>query len=324
MRVAHLDSSVTLRGGQHQLLHLIDYLSHQGVDQVLLAPSDSALLPHVNISVLPLTWFTLRNVQADIFHAHDARTHTLAALTGVRPLVVSRRVAFPVKQGWLSRWKYRRPDLFLAVSAFVAEQVTAAGVPPEKVRLVYDGIDALPPSSRTGPLIALASTDPMKGNDLVRAAQVPVTFVDDLPLALRTARAMLYITRSEGLGSGALLALSAGVPVIASRVGGLPEIVHDGENGFLVDNTPEAIRAAVARLPELGTNQAASDRIRHLVLRRFLADHMGSSTMAAYAEVMPPSRLPAGFRPTATPSPAVPPTVAPGQGASPRSPKEVE
>ena len=36
----------------------------------------------------------------------------------------------------------------------------------------------------------------------------------------------VYLTQSEGLGSGALLAMSAGVPVIASNVGGLPEIVE--------------------------------------------------------------------------------------------------
>ena len=40
----------------------------------------------------------------DLVHAHDARTHTLAACCARAPLVVSRRVAFPVG----SRWKYGR------------------------------------------------------------------------------------------------------------------------------------------------------------------------------------------------------------------------
>ena len=52
---------------------------------------------------------------------------------------------------------------------------------------------------------------------------------------LRDAAMLVYLTASEGLGSGALLAMSAGVPVIASRVGGLPEIVRHRETGLLVE-----------------------------------------------------------------------------------------
>ncbi|MBV8808100.1 MAG: glycosyltransferase family 4 protein, partial [Acidobacteriaceae bacterium] len=44
------------------------------------------------------------------------------------------------------------------------------------------------------------------------------------------------------------LALSLGVPVIASRIGGLPEIIEDGVSGILVDNEPKAIAAAMDRL----------------------------------------------------------------------------
>ena len=53
---------------------------------------------------------------------------------------------------------------------------------------------------------------------------------------LHEAGFFVYITHSEGLGSGALLAMSAGVPVIASNVGGLPEAIRHGENGLLVEN----------------------------------------------------------------------------------------
>ena len=52
---------------------------------------------------------------------------------------------------------------------------------------------------------------------------------------------LVYVTNSEGLGSGALLAMSAGIPVIASRIGGLPEVIRDGENGLLVENDETAI-----------------------------------------------------------------------------------
>lgn len=62
-------------------------------------------------------------------------------------------------------------------------------------------------------------------------------------------------SRSEGLGSSALEAMAHGVPVIASRTGGLPEIVSEGENGWLVEpgSAAELAAAMIA---------AASDRQR--------------------------------------------------------------
>jgi glycosyltransferase involved in cell wall biosynthesis len=73
----------------------------------------------------------------------------------------------------------------------------------------------------------------------------------------------LYImpSRSEGLGSSALVAMAFGVPVVASRVGGLPEIVEDGVTGWLVPpESPQALADVIVhaasdreRLQEMGT-----------------------------------------------------------------------
>ena len=54
----------------------------------------------------------------DLTHAHDAYSHTLAALMSAAPFVVSRRVGFPVAVR-LSRWKYGRARRFIAVSNYV-------------------------------------------------------------------------------------------------------------------------------------------------------------------------------------------------------------
>ncbi|MBM3784211.1 MAG: glycosyltransferase family 4 protein [Acidobacteria bacterium] len=268
MRVTHLDFGRTMRGGQFQVMALMDELRRRDVSQRLLGPQGE------RFSIAAM------RKPCDVLHAHDAHSHTYAALLGNAPLVVSRRVAFPVKRTVFSRWKYRRPALYLAVSNYVADRLREAGVPAGKIEVVYDGVDPLDPSTLSGPVVALRTDDPMKGSDLVRASGIEVVFVSKLTEALKTARAFVYITREEGLGSAALLAMSAGVPVIASRVGGLPEIVRHRQTGFLVENNPEAIREAVENV-----DPAWGRMGREMVHAGFLSGHMAERTLAAYHRV---------------------------------------
>ena len=65
----------------------------------------------------------------DLVHAHDASAHTLGLLARL-PLVVARRVVFPIR----SRWKYRRADHFIAVSEAARRVLCQGGVPERKKR----------------------------------------------------------------------------------------------------------------------------------------------------------------------------------------------
>jgi glycosyltransferase involved in cell wall biosynthesis len=69
--------------------------------------------------------------------------------------------------------------------------------------------------------------------------------------ALAGAHAALLSSEWENLPHAAVEALAVGTPVIATAVGGVPEVVDDGENGLLVAaGRPDALAAAVARLVE--------------------------------------------------------------------------
>jgi glycosyltransferase involved in cell wall biosynthesis len=63
--------------------------------------------------------------------------------------------------------------------------------------------------------------------------------------------AMILPSGNEGTPVSAIEALAAGRPVVATRVGGVPDVVRDGEDGFLVDRgAVDELAGALARLAE--------------------------------------------------------------------------
>ena len=92
----------------------------------------------------------------------------------------------------------------------------------------------------------------------------------------------------EGTPNVVLEAMAAGVPVVATRVGGTPEIVEDGRTGLLV--TPgdaEALAAAAIRLWESPDRAAAiSLAARRAATERFSLEAMIDSTLAVYNRVL--------------------------------------
>jgi glycosyltransferase involved in cell wall biosynthesis len=299
VKVLLADSGETMRGGQWQCLYLARGLRERGVSLKVLARGELGIAARAegfdtHESGLPAIWRLSR--WADIVHAQDARSHTLAALVSQCPLIVARRVAFPLKRSVASRWKYRQAARYIAVSRFVAGRLADAGISADRVAVVADGVPEpeRPPTpfpQRPIQVLALRTRDPMKGDDLIEQAAAPggfeVTWTGRLPEDLPLARVFVYISRSEGLGSAALLASAHSVAVVVSREGGLPEIVADEATGLLVDNHPDAIALAISRLlsdPTLAERLGECGRTRALTL--FSIDRMVEGTLDVYRSVL--------------------------------------
>lgn len=113
-------------------------------------------------------------------------------------------------------------------------------------------------------------------------------FRDDLPEILPCLDLVVHPALMEGLGVSLLQAASAGVPVVASRAGGIPEAVRDGENGVLVPpGDVAALRAAIAALaadPERRRALGAGGRA--LMAREFSIDAMVEGNLAVYRELL--------------------------------------
>lgn len=290
-----------MRGGQWQVLHLLRGLGAAGQNCTLLARAGSPLLEHARRERFDARPLRLRELMRlapafDIVHAHDGRAHRAAAIMSLcksPPLIVSRRVAFPIGESALSRWKYSRASHYIAVSNHVKQILTAAGIPAGDMTIVYDGVP-LPAAPRFGArsrVVALDSTDPGKGKPLIedasRRAKVDVCFSKNLAADLACAGLFVYISDSEGLGSAALLAMAAGVPVLASAVGGLPEIVEDGVTGILTGNSSEQIASGMLRMlqdPALLERLGRNARAR--VEETFTTDRMTRNTLRVYETVL--------------------------------------
>jgi N-acetyl-alpha-D-glucosaminyl L-malate synthase BshA len=104
-----------------------------------------------------------------------------------------------------------------------------------------------------------------------------ITFIGSLPLieeVLVGADLFLLPSESESFGLAALEALSCEVPVIATNAGGLPEVVTDGETGFLfpVGDVAGMARAAVELLQDPPRRRAMGEEGRRRAVTVFSQD----------------------------------------------------
>jgi glycosyltransferase involved in cell wall biosynthesis len=111
--------------------------------------------------------------------------------------------------------------------------------------------------------------------------------VDDVADVLRGGDLFLRPSETESFGLAALEAMACGVPVIASRVGGIPEVVTDGESGYLaaVGDVPTMTERAI----EVLRDPARLEEMRHRAVARaadFSADRVVPQYERLYEDVL--------------------------------------
>jgi glycosyltransferase involved in cell wall biosynthesis len=95
-------------------------------------------------------------------------------------------------------------------------------------------------------------------------------------------------SRSEGMSNALLEAMACALPCVATLVGGNPEVVEHGGNGFLVPvDDPEAL---ACRIVEIARNRELAQRMgkrsRTIIETRFTIDSMIASVAALYDEIL--------------------------------------
>jgi glycosyltransferase involved in cell wall biosynthesis len=115
-------------------------------------------------------------------------------------------------------------------------------------------------------------------------------FRSDLDRILPCLDLLVHPAYMEGLGVSLLQAAACGVPIVAGRAGGIPEVVHEGINGHLI--TPGDAQALSQHMnhllaqPEL--RHQMGQRGRELVLSSFSIDAMVAGNLAVYQSLLHP------------------------------------
>lgn len=218
-----------------------------------------------------------------------------------------------------------RADAVVTVShALERELVTRLGWPAERITVIPNGVALDPPLAAAGELVGtLSSFAPVKGLDVfleaaaalasgrpearfalfgdgpegaalrARARELgldgAVSFPGRVPARSALARlAVLVLPSYMENGPLALLeAMAAGVPVVATRVGGVPELAPPGTAQLVAPGDPAAIAAAIGRLlDDPGLARAQAEAARRHVEETGGAGAMVARTLALY-EALP-------------------------------------
>jgi glycosyltransferase involved in cell wall biosynthesis len=207
--------------------------------------------PTARLRVVP-NGVDLARLDAPIPPADLAVAHAALADPGGRPVIVC-----------VARRKLQ--DVLLRAAAMIERPVTVACI----------GVEPDPE------LAALAAALPERH----RAVFVPFT---ERPLAFyRLATVATLPSDIEGLSQALLEAMALGLPVVASAVGGNPELVIDGRTGFLA---PRDARAWAERLSRLLGDPALAGRLgqagRALVRQSFTLERTAQRTETVYREAV--------------------------------------
>ena len=270
-------------------------------------PLRAALLPLMVASFRRAAARAARD--ADLVHAHWLPAGAIA-LSLRKPYVVQvwgTDVELARRAPWLARPILHRARRVVAASSWLAQAARELGA--TRVDVIPSGVelpDAVGSPAEPPEVLFAGRLSQEKGVlDLVEAANgLPLVVAGDGPLRESVPGALGFVphdelerlyeraavvacpSRREGFGVVCAEAMAHGRPVVASAVGGLLDLVVDGETGLLVPSRdPAALRRALERLlgdPELRARlgDAARERIRE----RFAWDAVLDATVALYEE----------------------------------------
>lgn len=323
IHIIHVSTSTSWRGGEQQLAYLISGLRQTEITQEVLCTDGAPFAVYcekqgikntvfkkqgtLNLKAARMLSHICRNAQNCIIHCHDSHAHNIAYFSAQffknpSPVVIHRRVDFPVSNFFISKAKYNHSSIarYICVSEAIRNILIPSLKNPEKTLVIYSGIDlsrfsnietkntlrrdlglpgdcilignvsALAPHKDyltfIGTAEMLLKNNPHfhfiiigegpERNTIEKeietrklAGKISLTgFRTNIPELLKELDVLLLTSKTEGLGTSILDAFASGLPVVATKAGGIPEIVEHKVNGLLAETGDQL---ALANMVEL-------------------------------------------------------------------------
>ena len=172
-----------------------------------------------------------------------------------------------------------QPDDFAVghLGAFTHEKGQDVGT--EAARLVAERLPGL--------RMILAGEGPLRASLPQPANVVMPGHIGDPSILLAALDLFIMPSRSEGWGLAALEAMAAGVPVIASNTGGLPEMIDPGETGWLIPpGDPSALAEAICTAASRREGLARMGALARTRAQRFSIEETARKTEEFYLRVL--------------------------------------
>jgi glycosyltransferase involved in cell wall biosynthesis len=159
MKILYVDLEREWRGGQSQALLTLRGLRERDHDVALVAARDSPLairsaeagIPVHQVARLGLRAWAARAMRSlmekgrfELVHLNEPHALTAAWLSGAHkklPLLLSRRIGFPLRRSWVSRTRYEAVERFVANSNNVAQSLIDSGIAGERISIVNEGVE---------------------------------------------------------------------------------------------------------------------------------------------------------------------------------------
>lgn len=319
MRVLYVDLEREWRGGQSQALLTLRGLRDRGHDVELVAARDSPLAIRsgdAGISVHHVDRLGLRLAAAvtihgliaqggfDLVHVNEPHALTSAWLARAHkrlPLLLSRRIGFPLRRAWISKARYGAVTRFVANSKNVAQSLTDSGVAPARIFIVNEGVEILPLPSPDQRRAARTYWGVKDHQFLFGCASVFVPekgqrHLAEALAAVRKSHAearLLLAGDGECLGEVQALARQLGQSEAVLFPGFVKDVsrVYDALDAFVFPSEFEglgtALQAAMAAgLPSISTNRGALAEVVDHERTALVAEPNGKEFAAAMLRMM--------------------------------------
>jgi len=121
--------------------------------------------------------------------------------------------------------------------------------------------------------------------DIIFLGSIPY---EEIPFYLHKADVFVRPSRSEGMGNSFVEALSVGVPIIGTQVGGIPDIIKEGITGIFcrVDDPTDVAKKILMLLNDASLVAHMRQNGRHLVEKKFLWDTIARSYSELFQKLL--------------------------------------